>query len=101
MSIHLHISETARDCDGGHGRYYVDRRSLDEYFRIWDIPFSEQGTFRKTTRTDDETDESLTTLYFSTPTEEGFSSIEIQECADTYCEDDSSQYDQYAEMAGY
>jgi hypothetical protein len=114
---HAHVSVSSRDCDGGHGYEYVATLNDDERAEherqdgvndFHEINFRSRivGNVVNSYAIEEGFTGTLTVTAFGLdyhePTEEGFTSTEVRWCEDESCNpDQSSQYDQYAEMDGY
>jgi hypothetical protein len=116
--FHVHEHSASRDCDGPHETFTTSRiRSLrwtaeelswksppepdaDDLWRKLcrlSVPFHAPGTISIT-----DNDDGTLTMFWSRPTEEGFHGETLVGCKDPDCaHDNDSQYDQFAEQAGY
>lgn len=99
--VHAHISQEAADCDGRHGHDYVARPHSDEddyYFKqrivACMVSLHNEGTLTV------EQGEDFSRFRWTETTDEGWSREEALICYDD-CGNESSVYDQFAEMAGY
>jgi len=124
--VHIHVSEDSRDCDGGHGNYYVmwptaqhnltaEEASIyvnasemvgtfdaDKFWRHavkWSIGWADEEGSLIITR--DRDDDYHRTAIYSAQTDEGFHATELRMCTDDGCDTRHTVYDQYAELAGY
>ena len=108
--MHAHLSTSGRDCDGGHGHEstmsprITDGEGEDEYdfwARIVRVhvlsTVSDNGELKL--GVDEDGDRFA---QFGETTDEGWRRREAYLCTHGYCTDEpASQYDQYAEAAGY
>lgn len=106
MTLHAHVSISARDCDGGHGHDFVammnDEERMSQFAdlefkgRILSDHVSFHSEFGVTVKVDEDG------FDMHEPTDEGYRAASIRWCEDETCDDtQSSQYDEYAELAGY
>lgn len=106
MNLHAHVSTSARDCDGETGHEYVstmnseekasDFPDLDFKARVLSCHVSFDSEFGVTVQVDEGG------FVMREQTDEGYRSAEVRWCEDDDCdENQSSQYDQFAEAAGY
>lgn len=105
MNLHAHVATSARDCDGGHGQDYVSNMNNDERAsrfpdlefkaRVLSVHVSFHSEFGVTVKVDEDG------FYMHEQTDEGYRSAEVRWCEDDCDDTASSQYDQFAELAGY
>ena len=109
-ALHAHVSTESRDCDGGHGSNYISRMNPAEIAHaveangvndFSDLMFKERVLGGAVSFHSDCTVK-VTEDGFNVVevTEEGYRAVDVVWCED-HCADESGQYDQYAEMAGY
>lgn len=105
---HAHISFEGRDCDGGHGHDRVELPNSAEEaawnFNMWMrvVESTVNAASDGGTLTTDLTRDGEHRAVWSAPTDEGYERHEAVMCSMTHCAyGRSSQYDQYAELAGY
>ena len=121
--VHIHVSESSRDCDGGHGYDYVRRPDERDMFTLesarmyagaesmvgrldlerfwrkaigWAVSLSDESGTLEHTR-EGEYDRRAS---YRAPTDEGYHATDLTLCAGD-CKDSREVYDQYARMAGY
>lgn len=115
LNLHAHVSTSSRDCDGAHGQDYVmgfndaeiaEREAAQGINDFSDIHFMQRVMMNvaspyavahgMTVKVDSEG------IGVTETTDEGFRVAEVHWCRDEDCDPNaSSQYDEYAEAAGY
>jgi hypothetical protein len=113
--VHVHVERESSDCDGRHGDYYVyiprEERSSDDigYHEIREalcriLPlWGEQRVAFGFSQHESEDAEWPDThmAWASWGTDEGWVRYELRTCSWECDSEESSQYDQFAEMMGY
>jgi hypothetical protein len=113
ITLHAHIATSSRDCDGGHGQDYImffndeeiaEHAAAQGINDFSDIHFMQRVMnsvaspyaveYGMTVKVDSEG------IEVHEQTDEGYRAAQVRWCHDQ-CADESSQYDQFAEMMGY